>query len=231
MATTIEQVSQFLDDLELKHKKIEGMDVIAIGFGITEGTTGYRDHDGDPYVHLFLQIGERGEFLSVFSPRCWKIPDPDSMPAVSETLVLLQSQKKIVRFDFIEDTIFPNIELPLEDASLTMKLLKRVIHTLIELVHSGHRAIQHAIDNGTVLPELKSGDDEEFSDGYHVEASEHDAEEDESAEDQRPSARTSGDVMSLQDLVDEAGGLEGGAIERLQRLLGGEEAPKDGSSE
>ena len=241
MATTIEKISEYLDELELKHRVVEGMDMIALGFGSSPESSTYRDHEGDPFIHVFLQVGERGEHFVALSPRCWPLPDAtteaDKLNAVFETLLRIQSRNKIIRFDLIEDCIFPNIEIPIEDSEFTKRQLKRVISTLLYSIRSCNDAIRHAIDTGNVL--IKEDDEEDHDEGGIDDGIDDGIDEvaidGESGGDAAgaggniPSARTSGDVMSLQDLVDEAGGLDGGAIETLRNLLGGQEDTTDES--
>lgn len=91
------------------------------------------------------------------------------------------------------------MELPLEDSSLSSKQFYRLMHAVIIGVQRLDRVIRHAMETGTVCLDLmneeegSSSDDERFDDGDKAL------------------------LETLEDLAEEAGG-----IDALERLLGGD---------
>jgi hypothetical protein len=114
----------------------------------------------------------------------------------------------MVKFDIAQGMIFPNVELPLEDGRLTGEQLQRVIGALLQVLEKFHVVVRRAIDTGVI-----SFDDVK------------DEDEDEEGLADEPAAPPLGDIGSLLRLVEEAGGMDGGGIEALERLLGGGDPP------
>ena len=206
MAMTMSDLQELLDELELRYHVVADHDVIMVGFSSDPDDSSYRDRDGDPSIALALRLSEGpGEFLSVFAPMAWVLGQTAHLPAVRETLIAIQSRFKMVKFDIAQGMIFPNVELPLEDGRLTGNQLQRVIGALLQVLEKFHVVVRRAIDTGVV-----SFDD--------VQEEKADAEE---AQADGPASPAAVDIGRLLELVDEAGGMDGGGIDALERLLGG----------
>ena len=209
MAMTLSDLQELLDGLELRYQLVAEHDLIMVGFSSDPDDSVYRDRDGDPSVALALRLSEGdGEFLSVFAPMAWVLGQTPHLPAVCEALVAIQSRFKMVKFDIAQGMIFPNVELPLEDGRLTGEQLQRVIGALLQLLEKFHVVVRRAIDTGVISFDDVKDEDEEL---------EGPADE--------PAAPPPGDIGSLLRLVEEAGGMDGGGIEALERLLGGGDTP------
>lgn len=209
MAMTLSDLKELLDGLELRYQLAAEHDLIMVGFSSDPDDSVYRDRDGDPSVALALRLSEGdGEFLSVFAPMAWVLGQTPHLPAVCEALVAIQSRFKMVKFDIAQGMIFPNVELPLEDGRLTGEQLQRVIGALLQVLEKFHVVVRRAIDTGVI-----SFDDVK------------DEDEDEEGPADEPAASPPGDIGSLLRLVEEAGGMDGGGIEALERLLGGGDPP------
>lgn len=209
MAMTLSDLKELLDGLELRYQLVAEHDLIMVGFSSDSDDSVYRDRDGDPSVALALRLSEGdGEFLSVFAPMAWVLGQTPHLPAVCEALVAIQSRFKMVKFDIAQGMIFPNVELPLEDGRLTGEQLQRVIGALLQVLEKFHVVVRRAIDTGVI-----SFDDVK------------DEDEDEEGLADEPTAPPLGDIGSLLRLVEEAGGMDGGGIEALERLLGGGDPP------
>lgn len=209
MAMTLSDLKELLDGLELRYQLAAEHDLIMVGFSSDPDDSVYRDRDGDPSVALALRLSEGdGEFLSVFAPMAWVLGQTPHLPAVCEALVAIQSRFKMVKFDIAQGMIFPNVELPLEDGRLTGEQLQRVIGALLQVLEKFHVVVRRAIDTGVI-----SFDDVK------------DEDEDEEGPADEPAAPPPGDIGSLLRLVEEAGGMDGGGIEALERLLGGGDPP------
>jgi hypothetical protein len=130
MPTSIEQIQEFLDEFSLNYRVDAERDAILIGFGLDPARTTFRDMDGDPGIQLVIRVLEQGEFLSIFTPQAWCVEDCPHKAAVFETLTSIQTQYKMLRFDYdpSDGEIRPNVELPLEDADLTSRQFHRLLH-------------------------------------------------------------------------------------------------------
>jgi hypothetical protein len=207
MPTTIQQVTGFLDEYELTYDVKEEYEAIGIGFSLDESSTTYRDQDGDAHLQLVIRVVEDGEFVVVLAPQAWNIDACPHKAAVFETLVALQARFKLLRFDYDPDDgeIRPNVELPVEDSSLSSKQFHRLMHAVIIGVQRLDRVVRHAMETGTVCLDLMEEKESGDSAGVdHLDA-------DDKAL-----------LESLEDLAEEAGG-----IDALERLLGGEGLASD----
>lgn len=209
MAITLAELKDHIESLDLRCQAIQEIGAILVGFRLEDECT-YRDRDGDPCVPLVFRPAEQGEFLSAFVPGCWFLNDTVHGAAVTEVLLGVQSRLKLVRFDLAEGTIVPNIEVSVEDGTLTVNQVQRIINVLLGAVRKFDVVVRRAIESGdTSLPALEMFDDN-----------------DEGATDaEDPSNPPPDGLGRLLDLMEEAGGLDGGAIEALERLLGGDGAP------
>jgi len=189
MPTSIEQIQTFLDEYSLNYRVDEEHDAILIGFGLNPETTTFRDSDGDPGIQFVIRVLERGEFLAIFTPQAWNVEDCPHRAAVFEAIASIQTQYKMLRFDYdpSDGEIRPNVELPLEDSELTSRQFHRLMHGMLHGVPRFDRVIRHAIETGEVS--FAGLDDEE------------------------PTGVPPPRIARLQRLAEEAGGIE--ALERL----------------
>ena len=201
MPTTIQQVTGFLDESELTYDVKEEYEAIGIGFSLDESSTTYRDPDGDANVQLVIRVAEEGEFVAVLAPQAWNVAACPHKAAVFEALVALQARFKLLRFDYDpqDGEIRPNVELPLEDSSLSSKQFYRLMHAVIIGVQRLDRVIRHAMETGTVCLDLMNEEEGSSSDDYQLD------------DDDKAFLET------LEGLAEEAGG-----IDALERLLGGD---------
>ena len=192
MPTSIEQIQEFLDEFSLNYRVDAERDAILIGFGLDPARTTFRDMDGDPGIQLVIRVLEQGEFLSIFTPQAWCVEDCPHKAAVFETLTSIQTQYKMLRFDYdpTDGEIRPNVELPLEDAELTSRQFHRLLHGVLHGVPLFDRVIRQAMETGCVS--LKSLEDEDVT------------------------SPPSPAIARLQLIAAEAGG-----IDELERLAGG----------
>jgi len=161
MGTSIKQVTEFFDEHDLKYMVDEKRDAVLIGFGI-DPELSYRDEDGDPFIRLVVRVLEGGEFVTVLAPNAWNIDDCIYKAAVLEALVSIQMQYKMLRFDYDpnDGEIRPNIELPLEDATLTSRQFQRLIHGVLHGMGRFDRVIRRAMETGDVSFEDLEGEEQ-----------------------------------------------------------------------
>jgi len=156
MATTLAEICGILDDVSLKYMADEASDSIILGFTLDAERTTYRDKDGDPHVAIVIAIAERGDFIGLFAPFAWSLAGCGHKAAVFEAITLIQSHFKLLRFDYDpnDGEIRPNVELPLEDASVTPQQFQRVMRALIEGINRFDQVIRHAMNTGEVRLDL-----------------------------------------------------------------------------
>jgi len=199
MSVTIDQIAEFLDEQELSYGRHETAAAILLGFSLDPATTRYRDHEGDARFGLLIRILEDGEFLSVSIPWTWKLADCPHKAAVFEALVDFQGRSKLVRFDYDSDDgeLRANAEIAVEDSLFTSMQLRRLIQAVGNSVLELDPVIRHAMKTGQV-------------------------DMDRCADSENPAEESA----SLQNLADEAGG-----VEALERLLCGDAAAGDDASD
>jgi hypothetical protein len=205
MATTLKEIKKFLEDSGLHFNAFDEDDVITIGFSCDPEETTFRDRDGDPCLQILLRLVESGEFLVVVAPFCWNLQNCPNRQAVCEALAIISGRFKMIRWDFdpSDGEVRPNIELALEDASLTAKQLQRAIAGILQVVRQYDRVITRVMETGEI--------------SFHdVERHRH---QDVDAADSGPPT-PAGDIARLLDLADQAGGLDA-----IERLLGGGDPP------
>jgi hypothetical protein len=192
MATSIEEIKEFLDEFDLKYQVHDKEPAIAIAFRCEPDETIYRDRDGDPCLQMVITVLEGGEFVAVFAPQAWNLRDCEHKAAVFEAMSSIQMQYKMLRFDYDPDDgeIRPNVELPLEDAELTSRLFHRLVHALMHGVKRFAPVIQHAMRTGEVSMML--------------------------VDDEKPSDEPTPDISEMLKIAEQAGG-----IDALEALLGG----------
>lgn len=189
MATTLEQIQEFLDEFDLRYGMDEERNAVLIGFNLDRNETTYRDREGDAHVGLVIRLLEDGDFLGIFAPFAWSVHRCPHQAAVFEALAAIQAKYKMLRFDYdaADGEIRPNVELALEDSTLTSRQFHRLMHTMMDGIQRFDGVIRHAMETGEVS----------FA----------------SVQDDERTAGSSPEIVRMQELATEAGGLE--ALERV----------------
>lgn len=211
MAITLNELKERIESLDLRCQKAGKLKAIIVGFRLGEDST-YRDRDGDACLAIIFRLAEDGEFLSAFVPGCWRLGETLHQAAVREVLLMVQSRFKFIRFDLAEDTIVANVEVAIEDGTLTARQVQRMIGVLVQVIEKYDVAVRRAIETGEA-----SVVDAEIA---PTSAADEDKSEEEISSNPPPKG-----LARLLDLMEEAGGLDGGGIEALERLLGGDDQP------
>jgi hypothetical protein len=155
MATTIEQIQEFLDDRGLNYAVNPSADAVLVGFQVPPDEVTYRDLDGDPYVALITEVSEDGEFLRVFAPAAWSLSNCIHKTAVLAMLPAIQARLKLLRFDYSAKSghLKPNVELPIEDGTLTQTQFERAFQTVLRAIHELDAGIRRVMQTGKATPE------------------------------------------------------------------------------
>ena len=162
MATTLTQITDILDDVDLSYRT-RGGDTVLTGFS---DLPHYRDADGDPHLGVVLRVHEDGDYVQVFAPNAYRVRGSGVGP-VLEACAQIQWRAKLIRFayDPSDGELRPTVELPLETADLSQRQLLRCVHGLVDLVDRHHGAIVQARDEGVVeLPDASVALGEETMD-------------------------------------------------------------------
>ncbi len=149
MATTIEEVKQFLNEEGKKFREVPGKDFLRTGF-ITEN---YTDIEGEKLCHLVVAVEEDGEFLKVLAPKAYQFSKDASSynkMALFQTLLQISWDTKMVQFEYDPDDgeVRAIIEFPIEDSTLTRKQLMRCIFGITGILEKYHDQIMDAMRNG-----------------------------------------------------------------------------------
>lgn len=160
MATTLQELAEMLFDAELKFQVNNERNEIALQMG---GLNAYKDNDNDDSLLIVIKLLEDGEYLEVFAPNAFKIPEDSEKAAMFlKTCAIIQWKTKLLQFEFDDNDgeVRPMIEFPLEDALVTQKQLKRCINGLTAIVDTYYPVLKKVTDEGIIsFDELEKKDD------------------------------------------------------------------------
>lgn len=145
MATSLREVSGFLDDLGLQHEVQD--DHVLLPFS----TEHYRDPDGEASLLLAIRLEEGGQYFKLFAPNAFRVGG-EHTDAFLRAAAIVQWKTKLVQFEFdeVDGEVRPIVEFPIEDARLTAGQLGRCVHGLVQLLESYAAPLQKALDTGVI---------------------------------------------------------------------------------
>lgn len=148
MATTIQEVAQFLDNQEVQYERDPERNVIITAYN----TEQYINEEEQNKLGMLIRLEENGEFIKIFAPQCYSCPDEANRAAVTQTLLMISWKTKMVQFEFDanDGEIRAIVEFPLEDAPLTERQLMRAIIALVQVVDKFHPVIHLALTEGVI---------------------------------------------------------------------------------
>ena len=162
MATTLADLTRFMDESGLKYEVHEEHSVIAVGFSCSPDDTTYRDDSGDPTIGIIIRLSEDGEFVATCAPGAWSLKDSAHIPAVCLAALRISNRLKLIRFDLDDDGyLHPNIEIPLESAPMCATQLQRAVTGILLVVKRFDAVIRHARDTGVVNFDLETVEQDE----------------------------------------------------------------------
>ncbi len=149
MATSIDEIKEFLREEGKKFREIPGKNFLRTGF-ITDN---YTDNDGEKLCSLIVAVEEEGEFLKILAPKAYQFPKDASSynkMALFQTLLQISWETKMVQFEYDPDDgeVRAIIEFPIEDSTLTRKQLMRCIFGITGILEKHHEQIVDAMRNG-----------------------------------------------------------------------------------
>ncbi|MFZ5926400.1 MAG: hypothetical protein ACOYX1_03025 [Acidobacteriota bacterium] len=148
MATTLEQIAQFLSEEGLQHRVDRERNAVFVGFR----TVQYRDESGEPSLLVVIKLLEDGEYIEIFSPMCYCYKDGPHKEVVFQACLMVSYATKHLQFEYDpgDGEIRAVIEFPLEDAPLTKRQLLRCVHGLVQIVDKYDPMIRGAMTNGEI---------------------------------------------------------------------------------
>ena len=151
MATTFDELIGILDKLGWKHKpkpseKKEHEGTVYTGFP----TETYLDSDGDKFINVVFSVQESGELVKVLIPKLYECIHPGHRRAFFETAIRKTYEKKLCFYDYDhrDGEIRMVLDIPLEDARLTEKQIKRVVSSIVRLVDINDSDMRAAVEEG-----------------------------------------------------------------------------------
>ncbi len=148
MATTYTEIRGFLDELKIKYQAQDDREEV----GMFWTTQNYTDRKGDKSLLLVLRLLEKGELLQVFAPQVYSYKDGPHKLAVLQACLMADWRTKLVQFEYdaADGEIRATVDLPLEDAKLTARQLRRVIRSVVGVVDEFDPFIRKAVETGEI---------------------------------------------------------------------------------
>ena len=147
MASSLDQIEQFIANQDLRYRRNEEDEYIQLGFT----TENYIDQDGDHNLLIIIRLEEDGSFLKVFTPSCYQYSGLNK-GILFQVLLMVSWKTKMIQFEYDHNDgeVRAVIEYPLEDAELTERQLMRSVVSLAQIIDKYNSAIVHAIENGEI---------------------------------------------------------------------------------
>lgn len=145
MATSLREISGFLDDLGLQHEIRD--DHVIVPFS----TDHYRDPEGDPTLLLAIRLEEEGAYFKLFAPSAFRATG-EFTDAFLRAAAIVQWKTKLVQFEYDETDgeVRPIVEFPLEDARLTAAQLGRCVRGMVQLLEVYATPLRTALATGVI---------------------------------------------------------------------------------
>lgn len=167
VATTIVELEALFKEIGWKYKlSVENGNpkegYVYAGFPTKE----YKDKDGDNYIGILFTVQENGELIKVVVPKLYSCINTAHRRAFFEVAIRKTFEKKLCFFDYDhrDGEIRMILDLPLEDASITIKQIKRIVHSMVRLIDGNDAVVRAAVEEGRLpLIDYKSDIQHEIS--------------------------------------------------------------------
>ncbi len=126
MATTLDFIAHCLDQRGWTYQVDRAQQQII---------TGVKAENLDRFI-ILLRLTEKGEFLQFIAPQILNLKDHVYKGMAFQTMLHISYGVKMLRFEYdpSDGEVRASIELPLEDATLTVAVFNRCLEGLIQLV-------------------------------------------------------------------------------------------------
>lgn len=151
MATTLKELESLFDSIGWKYKCRQDNDNSAEGYLYSSfPTKQYRDNDGDSVVTFVFNVQESGELIKIVVPRLYSCINPIYRRAFFEVAIRKTFEKKLCFYDYDhrDGEIRMLLDLPLEDASLTERQIKRIMRAMLNHIDANDEAVRGAVERG-----------------------------------------------------------------------------------
>lgn len=148
MATDYEHIKTLLDEGGFRYS-ITSEGTLLTGFGEMEE---YIDAEGRPRLGVLILLEEAGSFIRFLCPRLYRYEGKRFKTDLFQTCLMINYWSKLLKFEYDDrdGEIRVVIELPLEDAQLTLSQLSRCLTTLAYLIDRLDPLIRKTLQNGGV---------------------------------------------------------------------------------
>lgn len=148
MPTSLKEIAEFLSNQAICHDvRPEYSDIITIF-----DTENYKNQEGEKKLPIVILLEEKGKFLKIVSPRCYRYTHSKYKEAFFKTLLAISFHTKMVQFecDEYEDGIYAMVEFPIEDSTLSEKQLVRSLFSIVQVLERYDSVIRAALDTGMI---------------------------------------------------------------------------------
>ena len=145
MATTINTISDFLDERNVKHKVEHEQEVVFANWQIKEA--------GENGLNIVFDLQENGEFLMISALRILECPtDHENLAAVLQAMAESTWKVKMMRWEYdpSDGEIRASIHLPIEDSEFTASQLHRALGCILQMCGRYLPVFRKAKDTGIV---------------------------------------------------------------------------------
>ena len=151
MATTLNEIHEILDNKGINNEIDDNERYVATG----SATEAYTDSDGANGISIAIEADESGEFVKIIAPNLYVNKQPYHELAVLQTCMQITRRMKMIQclYDESDGEVRMEIDIPLEDSSLSSNQLMRALACIVEVVDTFDECFRAAIDEGkaTVL--------------------------------------------------------------------------------
>ncbi len=151
MATTLNELEALFQSIGWKYKRRDDDSNGTDGYLYASfPTKNYRDADGDSMVTFIFNVQEKGELIKIVIPRLYSCINPQFRRAFFEVAIRKTFEKKLCFYDYDhrDGEIRMLVDLPLEDAKITERQVKRIISSMLQHVDANDEAVRAAVEQG-----------------------------------------------------------------------------------
>ena len=151
MATTLDELEALFQLIGWKYKCQKKDERGVEGYLYASyPTEKYRDADGDSVVTFIFNVQESGEMIKVLVPRLYSCINPVYRRAFFEVAIRKTFEKKLCFYDYDhrDGEIRMLLDLPLEDAKLTERQLRRIVQSMLLLIDANDEVVRAAVEQG-----------------------------------------------------------------------------------
>jgi hypothetical protein len=148
MPTDIDALAKHLDAEGLKYQKRPEAGDILTGFRMNA----YKDPQGEAVLRLVVKPENNGTFLRVFAPFVYNLKDSAHRDAGFQALLIANFRTNMVQFEFDpnDGEVRAGVEIPVEDAVVTQRQLRAILHGIASIVDEADAFVRGAIESGRV---------------------------------------------------------------------------------